>query len=286
MSQPSDEPLDEFRSLKEQKTGFDHVEGFCTFLSNLYKSFSTCSIDHYRWKANRIYTFKSIHGVEHECLVVAVVCGRVGVHLRIERRIHKAGIGRLWNAGKPSKATTKNQTPDDSDPSPDNATTYLRDTTRPTANSSTLKIAADEITYSKDIEHVVSSEREEQVDLIEFPEGKGLSLPQIAVLACCVNRMGQAYHLVEENCYWFAHIMVETAKLIRTDFTVLEATSKRKPGSWSGLLTTKKPTREMINQAKAEYDKQWKAFNDDVSGICLRSSVSLMHTLSDPRHDQ
>ncbi|KAM6500035.1 hypothetical protein JOM56_003049 [Amanita muscaria] len=263
MSQPSDEPLDEFKSLKEQSTGFDHVEGFCTFLSNLYKSSATCSIDRHRWKTNRIYTFKSIHGVEHECLVVAVICGRVGVHLRIERRIHKVGMGRLFNAGKPSKATTKDQTSDDSATSPDNAT-YPHDTTRPTANGSTFKLASDEITYSKDIECVVSSDREEQVDLIEFPEGKGLSLPQIAVLACCVNSMGRAYHLVDENCYWFAHIMVETAKLIETDFTVLEATSKRRPGSWSGLLTTKKPTREMVNQAKAEYDKQWKAFNDDI----------------------
>lgn len=264
MSRPSIEPMEEFNGLKEA-VGFDHVEGFCTSLSNLYKSAATYSIDRNRWKVTRISTFKSTRGVEHESLVAEVVCGRMIVYLRIERKLHKSQVGKLFSSGKSSKESPKPQSSDDSDPSPDSAT-YPRDDTRPTPTRSTSKIASDEITYSKAFTSVVSYKREEWVDAIEFPEGKQLSLPQIAVLARCVNSLGRTYNLVGENCYWFAHVMVETAKLIQTGFepSTDSKISKKKRGSWGDFLTTKKPTPELIEQAKSTYDRKWEAFNKDI----------------------
>ncbi|KIL60183.1 hypothetical protein M378DRAFT_14346 [Amanita muscaria Koide BX008] len=264
MSQSSSEPMEEFNGLKED-VGFDHVEGFCTSLSNLYKSAATHSIDQSRWKVTRISTFKSTGGVQHESLVVEVVCGRVIVYLRIERKLHKSGIGKLFSRRKSSKASPKTQTSDDSDPSPD-STTYPRDATRPTPTRPTSKIASDEITYSGVFTNVVSFNGEEWVDAVEFPEGKQLSLPQIAVLARCVNSLGRTYNLVSENCYWFAHVMVETAKLIQPDFkpSTDSRISKKKRGTWSGFLTTEKPTPELIEQAKFTYDRKWEAFNKDI----------------------
>ncbi|KIL54874.1 hypothetical protein M378DRAFT_18466 [Amanita muscaria Koide BX008] len=259
MSPSSHDPLEEFKILKRRKTGFASVEGFYTSLLNLYKSAATCRIDHNRWKVTKISTFKSTHGVQHESLLADVVCGEVTVYLRFERKLHKSRVGKLFS--NRSKATPKAQTSDESDPSSDNATSP-HDPTEPFVTRSLSKYASDEMTYSTILKRVTSGD-DECVDVVQFAEGKGLTLPQIAVLAYCVNSMGPDYSLVEENCYWFAFVMGETAKLIETDFT-LEKTSRRKRGSWGSLLTTAKPTDELIEKAKFLYNKKWDAFNKDI----------------------
>ncbi|KIL61145.1 hypothetical protein M378DRAFT_867265 [Amanita muscaria Koide BX008] len=247
--------LEEFNGLRV--VGFDHVEGFCSSLSNLYKSVATSSIDRNRWKVTRISILRGTRFFAYESLVAQVVCGRVIVYLRIERKSH------LRQAGNPSKATPKTQTSDHSTPSPDNAT-YSRDTTPPTApglSSSGRHLASDEITYSK-VYTAVASYHEKCIEAIRFPEGKGLSLPQIAVLARCVNNFAPIYFIYGENHYWFAHVMIETAKLIETDFT-LETMPKRKRRTLSGLLTPNKPISDVI-KVKTMYDEQWAAFVQDI----------------------
>ncbi|KIL65211.1 hypothetical protein M378DRAFT_77316 [Amanita muscaria Koide BX008] len=272
--------MEEFNGLKE-KIGYDHVDGFCTYLSKLYQSSATHTIAKDRWKVTTLSIYKSRDSVQHEYLVAEVICAQMIIYLRMERKLHMSGVGQMFKNGstsQPPNPTAKTQTSDDSDSSPDNAA--YRDTTRQIPTHSLSKIASDEISYAKTLLELGTSEHKKLCEVIRFPEGEELSLPQLAVLARCVNSMGRTYHLFEENCYWFTHLMIETAKKIKPNH-VEEKLSKKKQGSWNGIVVTKKSTPELIDQAKTLYEEEWAAFLRDVSRVYLKFYVCLMPMFSD-----
>ncbi|KIL61112.1 hypothetical protein M378DRAFT_865933 [Amanita muscaria Koide BX008] len=86
--------LEEFNRLNVGRVGFGHVDEFCISLSNLYKSVATSSIDRNRWKVTGMSILKSTRGniVAHMSLVAEVVCGRVIVYLRLERKMHRSRL--------------------------------------------------------------------------------------------------------------------------------------------------------------------------------------------------
>lgn len=152
--------------------------------------------------------------------------------------------------GKTFKATPKSKASDDSDPPED---------TRPSSLWS--KTVQDVITFSKSLEGLLNGS--ECVGVVRFSEGKWLSLSQITVLARCVNSLRQTHSPFEENSYLFAHLVVETAKLIDIDHKA-ELMSKRKRGKWMGLLPVTNSEPHVIQKVKLEYDKLWVKFNEDI----------------------
>ncbi|KAM6497355.1 hypothetical protein JOM56_007828 [Amanita muscaria] len=157
------------------------------------------------------------------------------------------------------KATPKTGASDDSDPSLDNDMDPLKGT-RP--GGSWSKTVQDVITFSKTLEKLLNGS--ECVRVVRFSEGKWLSLSQITVLARCVNSIGQTYSLFKENRYLFAHLVVETAKLIETDYKA-ELMLKRKTGKWKDFLPiSHSEPRLPIQEVKLEYDRLWVKFNEDV----------------------
>jgi hypothetical protein len=243
MSQPSHDIFEEFRDLKAD---FSTVKSYYNFLSTFYKSPETWLLDRNRWKITKISTYKSTGFFKHEYLVAEVKCEEETVYLRIERRRSKS---------RASKAS------DDSDPS----STEDDLPTGGGSSGSSSKTAHDTITFAKALKTIVNDK--ECVEVIQFSEGKGLSLSQITVLALCVNSMGRIYSLLKANCYWFAHLVVKAAMLIEPASDV-KLVSKTRPGEWLNLLPITKSDSEVIQEVKAAYDKLWKTFNEDVSGIC------------------
>ncbi|KAM6490694.1 hypothetical protein JOM56_014037 [Amanita muscaria] len=255
MSQPSNDVFEEFKGLKAHASD---VETYYYFLSDLYKSANTWSLDRNRWMITKISTYKSTGLFEHECLVADVECEGQKVYLRFERKRSKKP-SKAPNGGDTSNA--KSQASDDSDP--DNITDPSEDN-RPTGGSSSgssSRRALDTILFAKTLENLVNPT--ECVEVLQFSEGKGLSLSQITVLARCVNNTGRMYHLLKANCYWFAHLVVQTAKLIEKDCKA-ESKSNKKPGEWLRFLPITKNEPEVIQDVKAKYDELWAKFDDDI----------------------
>jgi len=258
MNPTTDIPFDlEFGNIDKEK-GFMDIDSYCTSLKNLYMARKTHKLNRARWLVTDISTYKDKSGAaKHEYLVATVKNGKDTVYMRIERKLRNSKLKSKLFGGSSSKPITP-VAPDDSESSPDTdspaADLPAADMKDPRNTGSFSKKASDGVTFSR----VPLIGEAVLVDIIKFREGHYVPMPHLAILARCVNNVAAEYHVLTQNCYFFAHVMCEALKELNPEHDVPPTDGKAKRASWHGLRMGL-----LFNDSKGMVKKVVASFNGD-----------------------
>ncbi|KAF8631089.1 hypothetical protein AX17_005166 [Amanita inopinata Kibby_2008] len=246
----------EFRVIN---SSFRDINSYCEALQLFYMKPASQGISHDRWKVTEIVTYKNQGDTaKHEYFVATVKDDHNHiVHLRIQRRIQKPKVSRFlkWSRGSTNRATSASGSSSSED-SPNSAGQAANGVDRPPPQHFKKKALDDiEVVNPFDIS-------DPEVDIIHFEEDQ-ISLPRLAILARSMNNLSSQYHLLTQNCYWFAYTAAEALKHLHAHKT-LPVTSKVKQGHWNSLPATIFFSNFNISQLLEEYNTKWEEFKAEI----------------------
>ena len=260
-------PFLEFGNL-DKGMGFKDIDSFCISLQNIYMRYTTQKIDRERWKVTRISMYKDTNtGAKHEYLLATMRYGKLKIYMRIERNVQKSKVGNLVGSSAPALAAVP-VTSDDSDPSPKSDSPPDAPISRKKGIWS--KIASDEVSFSTSLTELGTGS-DTIVDVIDFNKDSHIPLPRLAVLVRCVNNLTSEYHLLTQNCYWFAHVTAEVLKELYPDHTVSTPQGAKRQGMWNSLPMHLffKDSEDVVEKVVEAFPVQWNQFVMEVTQIAI-----------------